>query len=85
MCLAKPLLVSGIGGIGELVDEGVNGFHVEAESAEALAEKIKYCYDNRHLLPEMGARSKQRVETSFNSALVADNTYNLFRSIVSVQ
>jgi glycosyltransferase involved in cell wall biosynthesis len=85
MCLSKPLLVSGIGGIGELVDEGVNGFYVEAASAEALAEKIRYCYENRHLLPEMGARSKLRVENSFNSSLVIENTYNLFRSIVSVQ
>ena len=85
MCLAKPLLVSGIGGIGELVDEGVNGFHVEAASPEALAEKIKYFYENRNLLPEMGLRSRQRVETSFNSSLVVENTYNLFRSMVSVQ
>ncbi len=85
MCLAKPLLVSGVGGIGELVDEGVNGFHIEAASPKALAEKIKYCYENRQLLPEMGARSKLLVETSFNSSLVVEKTYNLFRSILSDQ
>jgi L-malate glycosyltransferase len=85
MCLSKPILVSGKGGIGELVDEGVNGFHVESESAEALAEKIKYCYGNRHLMAEMGARSKRRIETNFNSEAMIDNTYHLFRSIVSVQ
>jgi glycosyltransferase involved in cell wall biosynthesis len=85
MCLGKPILVSGKGGIDELVDEGVNGFHVPAASAEALAEKIRYCYENRHLMSEMGARSKERVETSFNSGLMIEKTYHLFRSIVSVQ
>jgi L-malate glycosyltransferase len=85
MCLGKPVLVSGEGGVDELVDEGKNGFHIPAASAEAIAVKIRYCYENRHLMPLMGARSREMVETSFNSGLMIDQTYHLFRSMLSRQ
>jgi glycosyltransferase involved in cell wall biosynthesis len=85
MCLGKAILVSGKGGVDELVDEGNNGFHVPSGSAEALAEKIRYCFENRHLMNSMGAQSRERVEKHFNSAMMIENTYRLFRSIISRQ
>lgn len=85
MCLGKPAIVSGTGGVDELVDEGNTGYHVPAASAEAIAEKIKYCFENRHLMPLMGEKAKKRIETSFNSEQMTDQTFHLFRSIVSRQ
>jgi glycosyltransferase involved in cell wall biosynthesis len=85
MCLGKPTLVSGTGGVGELVDEGNTGYYVPAASAEAIADKIRYCFENCHLMPLMGEKAKHRIETSFNSEQMADQTFHLFRSIVSRQ
>ncbi|MGD0583009.1 MAG: glycosyltransferase family 4 protein [Bacteroidales bacterium] len=85
MCLGKPVLVSGEGGVNELVDEGSNGFHVPAASAEAIADKIRYCFENRQMMPLMGARSRERIETKFNSGLMIEQTYHLLRSMLSRQ
>lgn len=85
MCLGKPVLVSGTGGVDELVDEGKTGFHITAASAEAIAEKLIYCFENRHLMPSMGEKAKERIETSFNPEQMTDQTFHLFRSIVSRQ
>ncbi|MFN8211800.1 MAG: glycosyltransferase family 4 protein [Bacteroidales bacterium] len=81
MCLGKPLIVSGIGGIGELIDEGKNGFFVERASSSAIAEKILWCLVNRHQIAEMGRDSMTRISTNFNSGQMTENTFNLFRSL----
>ena len=47
MALGKPLIVSNMGGLPELVEDGVNGFIYE-KTAEALAESIRKLQD----LPE---------------------------------
>ncbi|MCU0430081.1 MAG: glycosyltransferase family 4 protein [Cytophagaceae bacterium] len=36
-----PCIVPQIGGIAELIDEGINGFHIDSRNAEALYECIK--------------------------------------------
>ncbi|HVN58160.1 MAG TPA: glycosyltransferase family 4 protein [Bacteroidales bacterium] len=81
MCLGKPILVSGTGGIEELVDEGSNGFFVPAASPEALAKKILFSVQNRNIMTGMGAKSRERIETAFNSKQMVENTWQLFRSL----
>jgi glycosyltransferase involved in cell wall biosynthesis len=85
MCLGKPVIASGTGGVEELIDEGINGYHVPAKSPAALAEKILLCYQNRAGLPEMGERGKERIRTVFSSGRMIEETYQLFRSMVSLQ
>lgn len=44
--LGVPMLVSRIGGLPELVEEGVNGYIHEPGDAEGLAKNIEMCYSN---------------------------------------
>jgi glycosyltransferase involved in cell wall biosynthesis len=44
-CLGTPVLGVRIGGIPELIDEGVNGMTFESGNADDLAEKIKAMYN----------------------------------------
>lgn len=85
MCLGKPVIVSGTGGVEELVDEGVNGFHVPSKSPSALAEKILLCCNKGNDLKKMGEKSRERIESHFNSTRMIEETYHLFSSIVSLQ
>jgi len=85
MCLGKPVIASGTGGVEELIDEGINGYHVPAKSPAALAEKILLCYQNKSGLPEMGRRGKEKIRTDFSSGRMIEETYQLFRSMVSLQ
>lgn len=48
-----PTLVTKNVGAADIVREGETGFVVEARSAEALAERIQYAYNNRSRLQEM--------------------------------
>ena len=44
-CLGTPVLGARIGGIPELIDEGVNGMTFESGNADGLAKKIKAMYN----------------------------------------
>ena len=61
MVLEKPVVASRIGGIIDLVDDGVNGFLVPPADPEALADRILLSLEN----PETGRRmAKRAVETA---------------------
>lgn len=60
-----PVIVSRKGGLVEIVEEGRNGFIVNAYSPHQIAEKILLLYNNSELKKEMGERGKQKVATSF--------------------
>jgi glycosyltransferase involved in cell wall biosynthesis len=83
MCLSKPVLASGRGGVGELIEEGVNGYFVKEGSAEAIAEKILLCYNSRDRMGEMGLKSRNRIVTHFNPGNMIDQTLELFETVAS--
>jgi glycosyltransferase involved in cell wall biosynthesis len=81
MCLGKPVIVSGKGGVEELILEGENGFFVPSRSPDSIAEKILFCYENRNLLPEMGKKAKDRILSDFNPRAMIDQTYKVFHDL----
>lgn len=57
MSLGKPVVASNVGGISEIVRDGVNGYVVENKES-LFAEKIKYILDNEDVARTFGANSK---------------------------
>jgi glycosyltransferase involved in cell wall biosynthesis len=85
MSLSKPVIASGSGGVGELIEEGITGYHIRSKSPELLAEKILRCYENRNTLHMMGDSARRRIETKFNSEQMTGETYSLFKSMLSLR
>jgi len=85
MCMRKPVIVSGIGGVGELVEEGRNGFFVPAASPVSIADKLLWYYENRHRINEMGFAAQAGIMKNFTPAAMIDQTYSLFSSTVARQ
>jgi glycosyltransferase involved in cell wall biosynthesis len=81
MCMGKPVIVSGRGGVGELILEGVNGYFVPARSPRSIAEKIMLCYENRNSLPDMGKKAKERIINDFSPRSMIDQTYKVFSDL----
>ena len=55
-----PLVVSGTGGMQELVTKGENGFFVDPEHVEGFAGTLLKFIDNPELIPKMGAASRTK-------------------------
>jgi glycosyltransferase involved in cell wall biosynthesis len=58
MQMHLPIVASKVGGIPELVHDGVNGYLVPPNTPEELAEKLKALICNKELRAQMGLSSK---------------------------
>ena len=57
-----PLIISDNTGVQDLVTDGVNGFTVPIQSAEALAEKIRFFIDHPEQICLMGTNARKMAE-----------------------
>ncbi len=55
-----PVIASRLGGIPEIVDDGVTGLLFEAGNSDDLKEKIQHLWDNPQLCRKMGAAGKNK-------------------------
>ncbi|MBX5492124.1 MAG: glycosyltransferase family 4 protein [Chloroflexi bacterium] len=65
MASGTPVVASRLGGIPEIVDDGVTGFLVPPGDVEALRERLAYLLERPRLAAAMGAAARERVLDRF--------------------
>jgi len=60
MVRGKPVVCSRIGGLPEIVDDGVTGLLFKPGNAEDLAEKIRFLWDRPDLCRKMGQAGREK-------------------------
>jgi glycosyltransferase involved in cell wall biosynthesis len=63
---AKPVIASGLGTLLNTVIDGETGLHFEPKSADSLAEKVHYLWDNPEIAQRMGLNGRQMFEEHFS-------------------
>lgn len=66
MALGKPVIGTNVGGIPEVIDNGLNGFLVEPRNSQQLAERILELLRNAALRNRMGQNGIQKVQLRFS-------------------
>ncbi len=61
----RPLVATRVGGIPEVIEDGVNGLLVEPGDVAALAEKVRLLVDDPALRESLGKQARSRVERDF--------------------
>ena len=65
--LGKPVIGSRIGGIPEMIDEGVNGYLFEPGNVDDLRDKMEFMVNlPRNIISDMGQAGRRRVEKEYN-------------------
>ena len=82
MACARPVVCTGVGGIGEMVEHGVNGYVVPAHDSQALSDRIKAVLSNPELASQMGQAGRRRVEDEFTLEQSVAATERAFEEIV---
>ena len=59
MSFGKPVVASNVGGIGEIVENGKNGYTIEND-AEVFAERIKYILENKDVYCRFSRYARER-------------------------
>ncbi len=71
MAMGLPIIASNVGGIPELIDDGVNGILIEPQSTQQIASSILYLLKNRDVAKEMGERNVIRARQSHDISIKA--------------
>jgi glycosyltransferase involved in cell wall biosynthesis len=66
MVLGKPVIASDIGGVQEMIEDGVTGVLVEPNRPERIAEKILSLLDDPRSCEEIGRKAEEFVNTKFS-------------------
>jgi len=62
MALGKPVLAANLGGLNEMIADGVNGWHFEAGNLKDLRAKISQHFNETDSLEQLGRNARQAVE-----------------------
>jgi glycosyltransferase involved in cell wall biosynthesis len=82
MAHRRAIIATVAGGLPDKVRPGVNGWLVEPNDANALADAIQDAASNPARLPEMGARSREIVEREFAWAVLVDRQIEVYEELV---
>lgn len=81
MCFGCPSVSTAVGGIPEVVEDGVSGVLVQAGNAEALATAAERLLQNRQRLAEMGRSAHHRAAARFSADAIVPRYEALYRSV----
>ncbi len=73
-----PVVASDVGGNGEILKDGVNGFLFERGNYRQLAGKIEMLMKDPDLRKEFAARGVRSVDEKFSVEKMAENTLNFY-------
>jgi glycosyltransferase involved in cell wall biosynthesis len=73
-----PVVATRVGGIPEVVEEGVTGFLVSPRDPDALAERIMALADDPALARQMGQAGRARVEALFTAERMAERYMRVY-------
>jgi glycosyltransferase involved in cell wall biosynthesis len=80
MAAGKPVVGTRVGGVPEMVDDGVTGFVVESEDEATLADRLRTLLDDQDLCLRMGRRAHEVARARFAPEEVARLTAEAYRT-----
>jgi len=82
MLFSKPVIATNVGGIPEIVEDGVSGILVPAKNPEAIAGAINYLLDNPDKMKELGSNAKSRVYEKFSLSMMMKRYEMVYEKLV---
>ena len=75
-----PIVATDVGGTGEIVQNGINGFLVPPRSAQQVADRVIELLESQALRREFGTRSAQRTRQIFSLEACVESHVELYRT-----
>lgn len=80
MACGKPVVGTDVGGISDIIGDGLNGFLVKPRDPDALARKIILLLSDSKLREKMGKAGREMVEKKFNIEKRAERIIKVYTS-----
>lgn len=79
----KPVVVTNVGAIPEIVDDGKTGFIVPPKNPEALAEAIVKLLKDEELRKEMGENAYRKLKTDLSWDNIVERTIEVYKEAIN--
>jgi len=83
LSLGCPTVAMPVGGITELITDGVNGLLADQVSAEALAEKVYLLINDSALMQSLSQNALEDCTKKYHPTVVAKQTLEFYKSVIS--
>jgi glycosyltransferase involved in cell wall biosynthesis len=84
MATGRPVIISGVGGIPELIEGGITGFLISAGNREMLIDRLRILIGNPELRHSMGQAGRKRVESYFDARQCVPSIIQLMKRSVDL-
>jgi glycosyltransferase involved in cell wall biosynthesis len=81
--MGKPALVSSVGGLPEIVEDGKTGFLIPPGNSSLLADRLSFLFKNPDRMIAMGEAGKKRVSSLFSMNEWANKIVNHYSEVLS--
>jgi glycosyltransferase involved in cell wall biosynthesis len=82
MAAGVPVVVTDVGGNGELVEDGVTGFVVPPRDPKALADRVVEILEDRPLASSMAEAARRRARNEFSTERMVERTVEFYRDAI---
>ena len=82
MAAGKPIIATSVGGLAEIIEDGVTGFLVPPEDPKRLAESIASLLRSTDMATCVGTRAREFVQTHFSIDLMTDRILGLYGELL---
>lgn len=76
-----PVIAPAVGGIVEIIDDGIDGFLIDSRNPLDFADKCLLLKENRELLAKMKQAARKKAERIFSAEMMAERYYRLYRRL----
>lgn len=80
-----PAVANAIGGIPEVVEDGVNGFLVELGDVQAVADRVTQLLSNPVMYQQMKENAIQTVQNDFSSEMIVNQYEELYYEVAAMK
>ncbi len=81
MSFGLPVIAPKVGGLTEIVDDGLDGYLVEGRNPKDFAEKCLLLYETKAMRQQMAEAARQKVVKEFSVVRMAEEYYNLYAAL----
>ena len=79
MACSRPMIVTKMGGMPEIISDSVNGFVIPVKDSQELASRIIQLMADQELREQLGITGRSMVEKSYTKKAVAHATLDLYK------
>jgi glycosyltransferase involved in cell wall biosynthesis len=81
MAAGKPVIASNVGGISEMIQDGVDGFLVAPGDGEALSDRLARLLNSPELQERLAVRGREKARALYDPNVVAQRTVEAYETV----